>query len=172
MDLDIDFETINGWRDLNSRQQKFCLGFLKSGSATQAAKDAGYSPKSAEVIGAKLRKHIKVRAVLAELRRALWKSEALTIDESQAICARIARARLGDYMAGGEVNPALVQNGDQAVESFSAGNEDSGPQVKLRDPIKAIKLAAELAGWTKKDDANVSSVGSVNYFFGFRRGEA
>lgn len=38
-------------KELTSKQYLFALNFIKTDNATQAAKDAGYSPNSAEVIG-------------------------------------------------------------------------------------------------------------------------
>lgn len=47
---------------LNARQQLFVAYYLKHKSATQAAKDAGYSHESAHAIGPKLLEHVGVKA--------------------------------------------------------------------------------------------------------------
>ncbi len=165
--MDIEFDSIDGFSALNARQQQFCIAYVQSGNAASAAKAAGYSPKSAEVIGSKLRKNLKIRTVIDGIRREIFSQEALTLEESKAICARIARASMGDFMINGSVVPSLVADGHQAVETFEDGED--GVKIKLRDPVRAIKLAAELSGWTSRQESSAGSVGSVNYFFGFKR---
>ena len=51
---------------MNVRQQKFCDYYLQSGNATEAAKKAGYSEKSAYSIGEENLKKPEIKKYLAE----------------------------------------------------------------------------------------------------------
>lgn len=51
---------------MNVRQQKFCDYYLQSGNATEAAKKAGYSEKTARAIGAENLTKLDIQKYLAE----------------------------------------------------------------------------------------------------------
>jgi terminase small subunit len=51
---------------VNVRQQKFCDYYLQSGNATEAAKKAGYSEKTARAIGAENLTKLDIQKYLAE----------------------------------------------------------------------------------------------------------
>lgn len=57
---------------MTERQRKFCDSYIICGNATQAAIKAGYSPKSAYSVGARLLKNVEIQNFL----KSYWKSEA------------------------------------------------------------------------------------------------
>ena len=170
--MELDPTTVDGWNALNERQQKFCMAYLADGNGRAAAIAAGYSEKCAEVTACKLKHDKKVAAVLDALRRARFAQDALSIEEAQSILAGIARGRLGKFLrSGGSVDIEAIRQGGAEVDSYSRtdGDKSSSEKIKLRDPVGAVKLYAQLAGWTEKKDSQVATVGPINYFIGFKR---
>lgn len=51
---------------LTPKQKKFCEWYIKTGNATEAAKKAGYSPKTAEAIGLENLGKPRISAYIAE----------------------------------------------------------------------------------------------------------
>ena len=51
---------------LKPLQKRFCLHYLKTLNASEAARQAGYSAKTAEQIGCRLLRNVKVREYLSE----------------------------------------------------------------------------------------------------------
>lgn len=51
---------------LTPKQKKFCEWYIKTGNASEAAKKAGYSKKTAAYIGAQNLKKIQISAYIAE----------------------------------------------------------------------------------------------------------
>lgn len=170
---EIDFQTIDGWNTLTVRKQKWIVAYLKSGNGTEAAKVAGYSPRAADVTAAKLKRDIKVKSVMDQVRKAIFSADALSIEESQSILARIARGKLSKFLKSDgsiDFNTVKQQSGTEIDSiSVSDGEDSHSEKIKLRDPVSAIKLAAQLAGWGEKKDSDAASIGSVNYFFGLKR---
>ena len=80
---------------LNERQQKFCEFFAKSGNATQAYKDAGYTPKSEEaaaVSASKLLRNANVSAEIAKMSKKTRSEAIASISEIQEMWSEIARS--------------------------------------------------------------------------------
>ena len=40
MDMEIDFEKLDGWASLSDRQQRFVVAYLKSGNGSAAVREA------------------------------------------------------------------------------------------------------------------------------------
>jgi hypothetical protein len=57
----------------NARRELFCHGIAKVLTQTQAAKNAGFSARTAESAGSRLAKNVKVQARIAELRELIVK---------------------------------------------------------------------------------------------------
>lgn len=53
---------------LSTKYQLFADGIVEHGNITRAAKDAGYSERSAHVQGSRLMKNVKIKAYLAQVR--------------------------------------------------------------------------------------------------------
>jgi len=65
--LNIMEETLTKPAPLSTKYQLFVDGIVEHGNITRAAKDAGYSERSAHVQGSRLMKHVKIRAYLAQI---------------------------------------------------------------------------------------------------------
>ena len=172
MDMEIDFEKLDGWASLSDRQQRFVVAYLKSGNGNAAVREAGYSPHRADVTAAKLKKDVKVSAVIAAARKELFKSRIPSLEEAMATLGDIMRGRVGNFITpGGEIDLGKVRDAGPEVASVdrTVGDEVSSSKIKLRDPVAAIAQLAKLAGWNEKSPEAVTA-GTVNYFFNFSRG--
>lgn len=76
---------------LTVKQQKFVDAFIKTGNATQAALDAGYSKKTAPVIGYENLKKPYVASAIKEQMDALHKSKIPTLEEVLEFFGRVIR---------------------------------------------------------------------------------
>lgn len=174
MDMEIDFEKLDGWSSLSDRQQRFVVAFLKSGNGSAAVRAAGYSPHRADVTASKLKKDVKVAAVIAAARQELFKSRIPSLEEAMATLGDIMRGRVGNFITpAGDIDLGKVRDAGPEVAAVdrTVGNNVSNSKLKLRDPVAAIAQLAKLAGWNEKSPEAVSA-GSVNYFFNFSRGAA
>lgn len=83
---------------LNIRQQKFAEAYADHGNATKAAKDAGYSERTAHAQGCDLLKHPDVRAYIDAVRTERWQRAAMGPDEWRALVSQQARNPLKDLV--------------------------------------------------------------------------
>ena len=76
---------------LNPRQQRFCECFVACGNATQAAKEAGYSDRTAYAQASRLLRNVKVDTRIRELQDAAAKRSEITADRVLQEYALLAR---------------------------------------------------------------------------------
>lgn len=136
---------------LNIRQQKFVDAYFTSGNATQSAKDAGYSHRTAYQQGAALLKQPAVKEALAARRQEYWKSKHMGPDELLWLVAGQARNPLanilhvtpdGDpYLDLSKATPEdLAHVSEVTIEDFVDGREvDEEGNVIKRD-VRRVKL--------------------------------
>ena len=147
--------------ELPIKQEKFCLHYLKTMNATQAAKSAGYSPESAHVQGCRLLKDPKVAARITELKKEM--TSELFIDAQDIIkqYIKIAFADMNDYVGYGTVQKEIkLKNGKtmmieedimrltpsslvdgQVISEVKRGKH--GISIKLEDKVKALDRLAQ-----------------------------
>ena len=148
-------------KELPIKQEKFCLYYLKTMNATQAAKSAGYSPESAHVQGCKLLKEPKVAARIKELKKEM--TSELYIDAQDVLkqYAKIAFADMTDFIGYGTVQEEVItKNGQkkiiekevvrltpsslvdgQVIAEIKRGK--NGMSIKLKDSVKALDRLAQ-----------------------------
>ncbi len=66
---------------MNQRRETFCEAYMVSGNATQAAKDAGYSDKTAYSTGQRLLKNVEVIQYISGRRDALQSERVAQLEE-------------------------------------------------------------------------------------------
>jgi phage terminase small subunit len=142
------------------KQEIFCLEYIKTGNASNAAIVAGYAPKYAAQNTNKLLKNTNIISRIAELQEKTEKKslkilnpESKTIAsviERKEILSEIARAKLTDFMELGQdgswVNIGPETKSGHAIQEIHSRTEydkdGASPtiytSVKLHDPIKAI----------------------------------
>ena len=125
-------------RKLTIKQKKFADEYIISGNATEAAKIAGYSEKTAAVIGAEnlIKPNIKsyIEARLAEL-------------EDKAIAKQDEVLKyLTSIIRGEQTEQVLMLDGDGAQKITNI-------EVSAKDRIRAAELLGKRYGsWTEKID--------------------
>lgn len=134
---------------MNVRQEKFCLEYAKCGNATEAAKKAGYSEKTAKSIGQRLLTFVDVKNRLQELAKKAEDDKIADIKEMQQRLTSIIRQETTEGV------PMVVNNGNwseiQTVEKTSS----------IKDIINAINTLGKMQGaFTDKVDLN-ANVGVV-----------
>lgn len=66
---------------MNQKQQAFCEAYLVSGNATEAAKAAGYSPRTARSIGQRLLTYVDIQDYLRQRNAEINAENIATIEE-------------------------------------------------------------------------------------------
>lgn len=80
-------------RALTVKQQKFADGVVRTGNATQAAIEAGYSPESAKVIASQNLGKPEIAGRIAERIEAL---NSFTVNEGLGLLVRVQRGKAAD----------------------------------------------------------------------------
>ena len=117
------------------RQKRFCEEFVKTGNATQSAKDAGYSEKTAYSIGQRMLKNVEVQSYIRSLQDEIKNENILDATKMQEVLTSI-----------------ILQKSEEeviVVEGSGAGVSEAVTKTKTAsnaDRIKAIQLLARMQG--------------------------
>jgi len=76
---------------MNQRQKAFCEAYAMSGNATEAAKQAGYSPKTSYSIGQRLLKNVEVLDYIRQLREEINAEQIAEVEEIRRFWTDILR---------------------------------------------------------------------------------
>lgn len=164
---------------LTPKRQRFVNEYLKDLNATQAAIRAGYSAKTAHVIGPRLKEIPEVKAAIdAAIER---RNKRLKIDQDKVIheLAKVALADIKDYLSyrtektqvgvDEEGNPVFdyravielvpSENVDGTIVQEVSLSHKGIFTFKLQDKLKALELLARHLGMLND---RVQLAGSVN----------
>lgn len=137
---------------LTQKQETFCVKYFELGNASEAARLAKYSPKTAAIIGAENLLKPIIQTRLQELRQRTEDASVMSVLERKQRLTEISRARLTDFMELGQdgswvnLGPEVPMTGAiQEIHSRTAYDKDgSNPMVftsmKLHNPLQAIDL--------------------------------
>ena len=78
-------------RKLTPKQQKFADNYIETGNATQSAIDAGYSKRTAQVIGAENLLKPMVKTYIAEQMKEIESNKIMDAEEALRLLTSIAR---------------------------------------------------------------------------------
>lgn len=126
---------------LTPKQQRFVAEYLVDLNATQAAVRAGYSAKTAAVIGVENLRKPNVAEAITERQAKLAAKHDITLDRIVAELAKIGFANMGDYMrVGANGDPYLdfskltreqtAALAEVTVEDFVDGRGEDAREVK------------------------------------------
>jgi phage terminase small subunit len=153
-------ESVLGPR-LTDKQLRFVQEYLIDLNATQAAKRAGYSAKTAEQGGAQLLRNIKVAAAIKSAQGARAERTQITQDRVLKEYARIAFSNMKDFAEFGPEGVALkdlaAMDDDAArcvAEVSESTSKDGGSvRFKLHDKKGALdSIARHLGMFTDKTE--------------------
>ncbi len=137
---------------LTQKQETFCLKYFELGNASEAARIANYSPKTAAVIGRENLLKPNIRARIDQLRQVAEDASVANVLERKQKLTEILRARMSDFMTAGpdgswiNIGPEQTQSAAlQGVTSRTEVNDDEAAdavitKIKLHDPIRAIDI--------------------------------
>lgn len=153
---------------LTDKQAAFVQEYLVDLNATQAAIRAGYSPRSASELGARLlaREHVQEAVRQAQAQRA--ERVALTADRVVRELARIAFSDPRDLMEWGPdgvvLRPSAELSAEQAASVAEVAGSTSGPRLKKHDKVKALELLGRHIGlFTERVQNSVSGNLSISW---------
>lgn len=128
-------------KNLTDKQQAFCEQYTRNNNARLAAKQAGYSPKSAHILGWKIRQDHKCAKYIAWLKARVANECCLKGAEIIDQYMRIAFADITDFVTTdtfGKVRiKPLDQLDGQVITRLSQTN--SGIHIELADKGKALE---------------------------------
>lgn len=166
-------------KELSARREKFCLNIFSGMSATKAAEDAGYSPKTAYSIGQRLLKKVEIRARLKELFDEAKDATVMSAQERLHILTEIGRGNIANFVdKKGGINIALEDCGSAAIRSVKTrlelGGKDDEPaiitELTLNDQLKAIDLMNKMEGLYVEPAPNIN-IGAINALIADPKGE-
>jgi phage terminase small subunit len=165
---------------LNRKQRLFVQEYLVDNNATQAAKRAGYSEKTAYAQGSFLLKHPEIASQIeAGIKRqeqeAMKRASKMGVTKERWAkeLARIAFADMDDFIQVDDEGIArmvpsaqrklkrsrIIKKITQSRSSSSGPNGDSesiSETLELHDKIKALNLLGNHYGWVKPDSLELN----------------
>lgn len=155
------------------RRKVFVEAYITNGrNATEAAKTAGYSEKTAYSMGGQLLKHLETQRLLRERQESLSAKYELTTENVIAELAKIVHADLRKVIgADGQVLPIKDWPDDMAaaiaaIEVAEIGQDGQTvgqtKKVKLWDKNSAIEKAMKHLGLFEKDNDQKRGVADLS----------
>lgn len=135
---------------LNIRQTRFVTEYAKHGNATQAAKDAGYSTKTAYAQGARLLNHVEVSSQIAGKMAKTQEKSGLTLERLDREIERLAFCDPRKfYNPDGTLKPVVDLDEDTAatIASVETITKILGRGSRRRSKVTVAKLKT----WSKTD---------------------
>lgn len=150
---------------LTDKQQRFVDEYLIDLNATQAAIRAGYSVKTADVIGCENLKKPSIQRVIAEHMAERSRRTGVNQDRVVLELAKIAFVKMTDVVdRNGRIRDDASPNDLACIESIKfkgSDNEFGGSverEVKIASKMKALELLGKHLGmWNDKLDVNVTA---------------
>lgn len=106
---------------LTPKQKKFCEYYIQSGNATDAARKAGYSEKSAEAIGLENLGKPRISAYIAERVADQDKRRVADADEVLRFYSAVMRGEVKDQFGLDASLTDRLKAGDALMKRYSAG---------------------------------------------------
>lgn len=158
----------------NAKQELFCREFHLHRNATKAAKDAGYSAKTAAQIGSRLLKDVKIQARIAELKAEAEANFGITRERFDAHLAAIAFQSMDDYMTFTTDGDPIVDVSRATpmqrsaisklkVEDYLEGRGEDARDVRkieitMHPKLPALVKVGELMGYLKDPAESAENV--------------
>jgi phage terminase small subunit len=162
-DVELDLDNFLEDTELTEKQRMFCLFYIKSFNATQAAVNAGYSSATAHVQGPRLLGNVRVRAEIKRLKKTMTSELYIEAMDVLNKYIKIAFSDITDFLTFGQkwvpvigmMGPVLDEDGKQVMEEVNyvdfkdSGFVDGtiisevkqgrdGVSIKLEDRMKAL----------------------------------
>lgn len=127
--------------ELNPKQKKFAELYVQYGNCTQAAKEAGYSEKTAHVQGCKLLKHSKVKEYVQQLSSLAERERIASAIEVMEYLTSVMRGEIDDQFG---IEPSLADRTRAAQEL--------GKRLFDKNPVEAkVTIVNDIPRPSKKE---------------------
>jgi len=138
---------------LNARQEAFCQSYVRYGNATRAAKEAGYSEKTAYQQGHALLKKPEILARIETIRTDRFRAMHMDADETLALLARQARFSLKGLIKVVDGAPVVdLENATQdQLDALAEASLSETGVLKIKGPnvLGALTTLAKIQGLMK-----------------------
>lgn len=124
---------------MNERQRKFVDEYILTGNASESARRAGYSAKTAGSIGERLLKNVEVRAALDERIKASSTEKTLTQSQLLEFLSAVVQGQVCDQLA----MTRLVGKGCSVIENVEI-------RASVQNRIRAAELLLRIQGAFKQ----------------------
>lgn len=138
---------------LTEKQKRFVQEYFVDFNATQAAIRAGYSEKSAEVIGYENLRKPQIAAEIKKQQDRLQSKLAITQEKVLAELAAIAFANGADFASVNANGLIAIKATSQvpkeklpAIAGIKYTNRGMGVEIKLHDKVRALELLGKHLG--------------------------
>ena len=135
---------------LTPKQQKFADEYIKTGNATQSAIKAGYSKKSAQVIGAENLLKPMVKKYIAERMEQIASNRVMGYTEAVELLTSIARGELMETVVVGTMNGAETVEKEADIKTRIAALKEilkryPGNDKLVEQQVRKMKADADMA---------------------------
>ncbi len=129
---------------LNPRQQAFADYYIETGNATEAAKKAGYSQKTARHIGSENLTKPDISAYIADRMAEQASKRVADANEVIEFYTAVMRGEIKDQFGLDASLADRLKAGDSLMKRYAAGGSKAGTPKKEDDPLtKSLKEEAE-----------------------------
>lgn len=128
---------------MTHRQRIFITEYIKSGNATDSAKKAGYSERSAYSVGQRMLKNVEIKEEIEKIQKEALEKAEITITEVLNLIADIAR--------NGKNENNKLKAMDMLMKYFGAHSDDMKLISKMND-FEIEKLADKLMNKLNDDE--------------------
>ncbi len=131
---------------MNERQRKFVDEYILTGNASESARRAGYSAKTAGSIGERLLKNVEVRAALDERIKAASTEKTLTQNQLLEFLSAVVKGEVCDQ----QLMTRLIGKGCSVIENVEI-------RASVQNRIRAAELLLKIQGAFKEVDQQNNS---------------
>ena len=129
---------------LTPKQKDFCEYYLQTGNATEAARLAGYSDKTARVIGAENLSKPAISEYIASRRAEMDKTLIADSDEVLRFYSAVMRGEVKDQVGLDAALGDRLKAGDSLMKRYAVSEKNTISEQMAEDPLtKALKEEAE-----------------------------
>ena len=160
----------NPTNGLTQKQKAAADHYLMHGNKANAYRHAYNCSRMKKITSAaratELFQHPNVMRYIDEVRQKATSKAAMTQEEAINILSEMGRGKLSEFLNdAGEVDPVKVAHAGYSLHAYDVAWSEAGPsrKVKMRDPIQAIKLLADMLGWNAPQKHEHS--GGINFYF-------
>ena len=129
---------------LTPKQKDFCEYYLQTGNATEAAKRAGYSEKTAYSIGQENLNKPVISEYIANRRAEMDKTLIADSDEVLRFYSAVMRGEVKDQFGLDAALGDRLKAGDSLMKRYAVSEKNTISEQMAEDPLtKALKEEAE-----------------------------